>query len=107
MPIVLPTKIGFPEAEWAKIEGGGAVGRMKRHLTEDGEVIRILELDPKWNEKEWCRRKHVGYVLSGSLTLETATGARTVIRRGEGFLVPKGCPHKAGCRKTTRLFIID
>jgi len=103
----LATSIDFPNIDWVKVESGGASGRMKTLVSEDGDTVRILELNPRWNEVDWCRKKHIGYVLSGSLGLRFRGEALLEVRAGQGFVIPRGCPHKASCRKTTRLFIID
>jgi quercetin dioxygenase-like cupin family protein len=92
---------------WEKVEGGGAVGRTKRMSGADHEAIRMLELDPKWDEDEWCTKKHAGYVLSGTLRLQLAAGPPLLVHKGEGFFVPKGCAHKAGCKRVTTLFLVD
>ena len=93
--------------KWEKVAGGGAVGRMKRLAEPNHEAVRLLELDPRWDEREWCARKHAGYVLSGALRLELARGSTQVIKKGQGFYIPKGCAHKARCQKVTRLFLVD
>lgn len=103
----MATNIDFPAIDWVKVESGGALGRMKRQVTDDGDAVRILELDPKWNEVEWCRKKHIGYVLSGSLRLELGGGRFLQVHEGQGFIIPRGCSHRASCTRTTTLFIID
>ena len=98
--------IDFPVRPWAKVEGGGAVGREKKQVTEGGQAIRILEVSPRWNEFEWCSRPHIGYVTSGRLTLEFAGQERMEVARGRGFWIPEGCAHKARCRRATRIFMV-
>lgn len=63
---------------------------MKRLALQDGSTVRILEIHPNWNEKGWCRRPHVGYVLSGRARLDFETGKPVEVRRGEGFSIPEG-----------------
>jgi hypothetical protein len=103
----LPTKVDFGSMQWEEVKGGGAVGRAKKFVDVDRKTIRLLELDPSWNEEEWCKHKHVGYVISGSLRLDLAKGLPLEVRRGEGFSIPQGCAHKASCRKVTRIFVVD
>ena len=102
-----PSLVDFGTMPWEKVAGGGAVGRTKRHVGPYKETIRVLELDPRWDEKDWCRKKHAGYVLSGALRLELEAGSPVTIRKGQGFYVPKGCAHRAGCAKVTRVFLVD
>ncbi len=93
---------------WTEVVGGGRAGRAKKRVLKDGRnTIRILELSPKWNEREWCRRAHIGYVLSGALRLQfESTSERLEIKKGQGFAIPKRYAHKASCKSLTRLFIV-
>ncbi len=79
---------------------------MKARVSEGGETIRVLEMSPKWSESEWCRKKHIGYVISGELRLGFEAERAVKIRQGEGFSIPEGCAHKASCNRTTRIFIV-
>ena len=100
-------KIDFPAITWVKVSGGGRVGRMKKRVLKDGNIIRILELSRAWNEREWCKKPHNGYVLSGALNLEFESNARRlVVKKGQGFSIPEGYSHKASCKSLTRLFIV-
>jgi len=99
--------VDFPRLPWAKVEGGGAAGRMKKHVSDDGQAIRILEVSPEWKELDWCTRAHIGYVTSGRLTLEFEAQSPMEVLRGQGFWIPRGYAHRASCRRTTTLFIVD
>jgi len=99
--------IDFPALSWSKVDGGGAAGRVKRKVSGDGRVIRLLEVSPRWKEFEWCTKAHVGYVTSGKLMLDFAGQRSMKVGRGQGFWIPSGCPHKASCPRTTTLFIVD
>ena len=100
-------KIDFPAITWVRVSGGGRVGRMKKRVLKDGNIIRILELSRAWNEREWCKKPHNGYVLSGALNLEFESNARRlVVKKGQGFSIPEGYSHKASCKSLTRLFIV-
>ena len=100
-------KIDFPAITWVKVSGGGRVGRMKKRVLKDGNTIRILELSRAWNEKEWCKKAHNGYVLSGALHLQFESSVKGLeIKKGQGFSIPEGYAHKASCKSLTRLFIV-
>ncbi len=99
--------IDFSALSWAKVEGGGAAGRVKKHVSGDGRTIRLLEVFPRWKEFDWCTNAHVGFVTSGKLTLEFAGQRSMSVRRGQGFWIPRGCAHKASCVRTTTLFMVD
>jgi len=99
--------VDFPSLPWVKVEGGGAAGRAKRKVVEDGHSVRILEVSPKWNESNWCIRAHVGYVTSGRLRLEFVGQPPMDVERGMGFWIPSGCAHKASCKTAATLFVVD
>lgn len=100
-------RVDFPAVSWHAVRGGGAAGRMKKHAVGGGRVVRVLEMDPKWNEREWCKKAHDGYVLSGRLRLDFESDSSPVeIGKGQGFSIPEGCAHKASCRRLTRMFIV-
>ena len=99
--------INFPALSWAKVEGGGAAGRVKRQVSGEGRIIRVLEVSPRWKESDWCTKAHIGYVTSGKLTLEFAGQRSMKVGRGQGFWIPSGYAHKASCKRKTTLFIVD
>ena len=91
---------------WEAIESGGAKGRMKRGIASDGRTMRVLEMSPSWNEDDWCNKEHAGYVVSGRIRLDFKGQESIEASKGQGFLIPSGCAHKATCTKTTRLFLV-
>jgi len=99
--------IDFPTLPWAKVEERGAAGRVKKQVSGDGQAIRILEVSQRWKELDWCTKTHVGYVTSGKLMLEFAGQRSITVGRGQGFWIPRGCAHKASCKRTTTLFLVD
>ncbi len=102
----LAVRFDFTTKTWEKVVGGGARGRMEGYHMEEGGLVRILEMDPAWDESEWCTSEHVGYVLSGRVRLDFADQGSIEAGRGQAFLVPRGCAHKATCRRTTRMFMV-
>jgi quercetin dioxygenase-like cupin family protein len=101
-----PAKVDFPALVWKRVEGGGASGRAKGRTLATGETIRLLEITPKWNESEWCRKAHIGFVLSGRLRLDFVDFNPLDIGKGQAFSIPAGCAHKASCKRPTRMFIV-
>lgn len=99
--------IDFSSIEWVKVEGGGAAGRVKRKAVGGGHSVRVLEVSPKWNESDWCGKSHAGYVTSGRLRLNFLGQAPLDVGRGMGFWIPRGCPHKASCKRTATVFVAD
>jgi hypothetical protein len=43
--------------------------RQKRVVSHD-RVLRLLELRRGFEESEWCRRSHAGYVVEGELQIQ-------------------------------------
>jgi quercetin dioxygenase-like cupin family protein len=80
---------------------------VKKQVFGDGQAVRILEVSPRWKELDWCSNAHVGYVTSGKLMLEFAGQRSMEVGRGQGFWIPRGCAHKASCKRTTTLLIVD
>ena len=39
--------------------------------------------------------------------LEFARQRSIEVGKGQGFWIPSGCAHRAGCMKTTTLFLVD
>ena len=91
-----PITFDLHKAERERVAGGGAVGRVKEGATGDGELVRMLELDPRWNEVEWCQKKHVGYVLSGALGLDIRDGGHPTVAKGKGVLNPERMRSQGG-----------
>ncbi len=106
MPPRGPLKIDFDAMDWAAVEGGGASGRTKRRVNGSGETVRLLEISPEWDEAEWCKKPHTGYVLSGQLNLDFHGRKPMRVDRGQAFSIPAGCAHKASCMRTTTLFLV-
>ncbi len=96
----------FPALDWKRVRGGGAEGREKRGALGKDGVVRILEVSPKWNEEDWCRKEHVGYIISGRLKLDFVHRDSVEVREGQGFWIPTGCAHKASCKLTTTMFVV-
>jgi len=63
------------------------------------DLVRILELDPKWNEVEWCKKRHMGYVLSGSLRLELRGRKSLQLHEGQGSSYREIAPTKLAARR--------
>ena len=102
-----PLLIDFPALSWARVEKGGAVGRVKKQVAGDGSAVRVLEVSPRWKEVDWCISAHIGYVTSGKLRLEFAAQKPLEVTSRQGFWIPRGCAHKASCKVKTTLFIVD
>jgi hypothetical protein len=100
-------RVDFPSMDWERVARGGLDGRTKRWMG-GGKSVRLLELSSKSSEEEWCTRGHWGYVLKGTLLMDLdPSGRRLELGEGRGFAIPPGQRHKASCKKTTLIFIVD
>lgn len=52
-------------------------------------MIRLVEFSDEFNEKDWCTKGHVGYVLEGRLLIDF-DGTVTEFTTGDGLFIPKG-----------------
>jgi quercetin dioxygenase-like cupin family protein len=101
------TMIDFENIPWVKVTGKGRVGRVKQKILADSSTIRVLEFSPKWNETVWCKRSHIGYVLSGQLNLDFKLSKESIlVDKGQAFAISKNYPHKASCKSVTKVFIV-
>lgn len=98
--------IDFLVMPWRKVVGNGRAGRIKEQEIPDGRV-RMLEFSKNWNERTWCARPHIGYILSGKLQLDFKKKSEKVeVRKGQGFVIREGQLHKASCKSAARAFIV-
>jgi hypothetical protein len=106
---VKEAQFDYQNLPWIRIRKGGMVGRMKKRSLGNGRTVRILEISPDWNEVDWCRKEHIGYVLSGEAHFEFESKKKKSlnIKQGQGFSISLGVGHKVSCKATTAVFIVD
>ena len=94
----------FADIQWQQVSD---VARQK--LIDNGEKrVRLLDLQAGFQEQEWCKRGHTGYIIAGTLHMEFDSGKMLTYSEGEPLLISPGQLHKA--RVVTgrvRLFLID
>jgi quercetin dioxygenase-like cupin family protein len=69
----------------------------------------IVEYAPGAGRPEFCDVGHEGYVISGEIEYEFASGGKIVARAGEGFVLPADDLHRGVNHGTVpaRLLVID
>jgi mannose-6-phosphate isomerase-like protein (cupin superfamily) len=83
-------KIDFMLVEWAILADGA-----REKIWSDGERrVRLLELDERFVEQEWCQKAHVGMVLAGVLEMNF-NGVIERFATGHGLTIKPGDSHKA------------
>jgi quercetin dioxygenase-like cupin family protein len=60
---------------------------------QDGKTIRLVEFTQELIEPDWCRKGHIGYVLSGRLEINF-DGEIIAFQKGDGIFIPSGEDHK-------------
>lgn len=98
-------RILFDEIDWHSPQPGA---RFK--VFRDGcKQFRILELSAEFEEIDWCEKGHVGYVLSGELTIDFA-GCVVRFPQGSALSIPAGRSHAHKARALTavvQLFLVE
>ncbi len=77
-------KIDFgamPWEEWAPFA-------RSKMVELDHERLRLLELKRGFEEPDWCRKRHVGYVLAGELEIRFAEHSIR-LSAGDGLFIPQ------------------
>lgn len=98
--------LDFPDIPWEDWKKPGVEGRVKIAYVGD-KRIRILELPAGFQEKNWCERGHIGYVLQGQFTIEFKDREVTC-GPGMAFVIPTD-PHRSRGLPgdPTTVFVVD
>lgn len=81
----------------------------KQKLIDNGEKrVRLLDLSAGFQEQDWCKRGHTGYIIGGTLNIEYEDGRLETYAEGEPLLISTGELHKASVKSgRVRLFLMD
>ncbi|MFK7757981.1 MAG: hypothetical protein AB8B53_13710 [Flavobacteriales bacterium] len=99
-------KIEFENIDWERLSKGAK----QKQFQTDKINMRLLRLEDDFNEIEWCKNGHVGYVLNGEMVLDF-TGKEEHYKSGDAFIIKSGesNKHKAKIRrgKFVELILVD
>ena len=96
-------KVAFDEVPWEIL----APGSRHKLVVRDGRRLRLLELDERFVEPDWCTRGHFGVVVSGTLRLDTPEG-EAILQPGDALALPAGARHKASVAQGRAvLFLVE
>ncbi len=70
-----------------------------------GKKMRLLEFTPELFQKDWCLKRHLGYVLEGRMTIDYV-GEVIEYRAGDGLFIPEGEKHKPRIAPGERALLI-
>lgn len=105
-------EIPFGVTDWAQVpatehpgDGGTATWRTR----EFGDLrVRLVEYSPGYVADHWCRKGHILFVLSGTLTTELAGGRTVTLPAGSSYQVGDDTEaHRSSSVTGARLFIVD
>lgn len=55
-------------------------------IRRNGVQLRVVEFTRGFAEHDWCEKRHIGYVLSGEISIETPEGV-THVHEGQGIVL--------------------
>ena len=97
--------IEFSTMQWESPATGVRVKQVQR----GDRRIRLIEFSEDFEEADWCRTGHVGFVIDGTLEIDFGSHIVT-LSAGDGLFIPPGecSKHKACVRhgKAT-LFVVE
>jgi quercetin dioxygenase-like cupin family protein len=60
---------------------------------QKGKKLRLVEFSKGFIEPDWCRKRHIGYILEGKMKIDF-DGKTVVFGAGDGIFIPAGERHK-------------
>ena len=88
-------KLAFAALEWIQAAPGARFKAVER----DGKRIRLVEFTREFVEADWCRKGHIGVLLSGELEIDFS-GRVLRYEPGDGLYIP---PREEGKHKARAL----
>jgi len=95
--------IDFQGMSWENTASGVRL----KVFAEGEQNIRLVEFSDEFVENDWCIKKHFGYVLEGSISIDFS-GKLVNFKSGNGFFIPGGeaSKHKGRIAKGEKALII-
>ncbi len=102
----------FITTDWTTVsptEHAGETGTAHWRTKEVGGLrLRRVDYSPGYLADHWCRRGHVLYVLSGTLSTELDDGRVVELGAGQSYEVGSGQEtHRSSTASGAALFVID
>jgi quercetin dioxygenase-like cupin family protein len=86
----VPQRVPFEAHDWEQ----EAPGVRARVADVGGARWALVEYAPGAGRPEWCDVGHYGYVVSGEITYELASGGKVVAGPGQGFRLTAQDAHR-------------
>jgi quercetin dioxygenase-like cupin family protein len=98
-------KVDFENMEWQQIRPDVR----QKVQCKGSRQIRLVEFDTSDGAEDWCEAGHVGYVLSGALSI-SFNGEIVSFGAGDGLFIPSGASSKhrsVAITSGTRLLMVE
>ena len=98
-------KVNFHEISWKH----PLPGARYKAFEQDGRKLRLVEFTNELVEPDWCRKGHIGYVLSGSMEIDF-NGNIVPYKQDDGIFIPAGEDNKhmvIRVHGTVRLLLVE
>jgi len=93
----------FDKLEWESPASGCRFKAFRR----DGKQLRLVEFTPAFVEEGWCKKGHMGIVLSGAMEIDFG-GMLVHYPEGTAIFIPEGNAHRARhLTPLVRLFLVE
>ncbi len=86
-------KINWDELAWEEV----ALGARQKYVVREGIKLRLVEFTSAFVEADWCRKRHVGTVVSGACVIDFADRSQ-VFAPGDGLFILGGEAEKHRAR---------
>lgn len=106
------SNIPFQTIDWSKIEKVNYPGETGtatwQTLQLGGLRIRLVQYSANYLADHWCEKGHVVHCLEGEFTTELSTGEKTVLKKGESYVVSDNLSsHRSVSKNGVTLLIVD
>ena len=81
-------KIAFDKMPWSS-----GKGVRTKTFEQNGDRIKLMEMDETFEEKDWCTKAHRGIVIRGSLEI-SFSGKMISYKSGDTIWIDEGPEHR-------------
>ena len=95
--------IDFAKMKWENFAPG-----VRQKIRQLGNLrLRLVEFSEEFNEIDWCRKGHIGYLIEGKLAIDF-DGKISRFKAGDGIYIPGGesSRHKAKIGKGEKALLV-
>lgn len=82
-------KIEFENIDWEN----NSIGAKQKLFQSDNKKVRLLRLEDNFDDIDWCKKGHIGFVLKGEMTLDFSNREENY-KAGDAFIIECGESNK-------------